>query len=857
MKALPNSGGLAWAPSWALASLISLGSKIVVPGWGYLGLLEVVGLSICLNLLPFLCDEGHSGDSLSSLILLFILIYVRKSFSLINFEVGELVDRLLKPFDKLGERLFAPLLDSFQVAHLQFVHAIVRPYGVWMCVELSRKNHTIGAKWLRHGGGISMNFPAEDKTGNNTSGEADINVTVTRDPKNSGIEVQQKMVVDKERFTFERGRDTEGWMEIQLDRALTNGVRLPKFPMAKLYTLEGAGSDHSPILLIVKNGWNGNVTLNIQQKIQACSDKLGARGKDITGDFFGRIKRCKSDMRRYHGGRDTDSKKRFAEAKKSLIFILNQREVFWRQRAKQLWLQAGDKNSKYFHASPSKRRRNNQIHKLLKDDGQWCDWESGLNEFVFSYFENLFTASEPNWHKVIDFISRTISVGSDIMDLVKKFFRDRELNVGLNSTKIVLANRLKDTLESVISPNQSGFMQGRLIYDNVMVSYQVMYYLKRKRRGKGGSMALKIDMSKEYDRIEWGYLEVVLLKMGYNDLWVYLIMQRVRSVTYNIRLSPLIRSYLYFRAYEEEANRLLQLLQLFENASGQGQFGNIFDLMPGVLHMEEAGEDSKYLGLPNMMNRNKMQILGYLKDKVKNIILNWDGILVSQGGKEVLIKSVAQTLPTYAMSVFLLPLEITKDIKRIISKFWWNSKGSDSKVIHWMSWDRLSRYKSSRGMGFRDFRDFNLAMLEASLGNNPSFIWRSIMEAKKVVAEGVRWRVGSGSEINIIGQTWLLDEKNPYITSNSPTVLDNKASSLMFMDGRSWDEEILNDLFNARDQCCIRNIPIAESNEADSLYWYKELLDIIQFAVHKDCCRTIKKFGDKGIIAVSGGRFGS
>lgn len=67
-----------------------------------------------------------------------------------------------------------------------------------------------------------------------------------------------------------------------------------------------------------------------------------------------------------------------------------------------------------------------------------------------------------------------------------------------------------------------------------MVSYEVMHYLKRKRRGKGGSMALKFDMSKAYDRIEWGYLEAVLLKMGYNDWWVYLIMQCVRSVTYNI-----------------------------------------------------------------------------------------------------------------------------------------------------------------------------------------------------------------------------------------------------------------------------------------------------------------------------------
>ncbi|KAK1385045.1 hypothetical protein POM88_022780 [Heracleum sosnowskyi] len=51
-------------------------------------------------------------------------------------------------------------------------------------------------------------------------------------------------------FTFERGRDTEAWMEIRLDRALTNEAWLAMFPMAKLYNLEGSSSDHSPIFLV-------------------------------------------------------------------------------------------------------------------------------------------------------------------------------------------------------------------------------------------------------------------------------------------------------------------------------------------------------------------------------------------------------------------------------------------------------------------------------------------------------------------------------------------------------------------------------------------------------------------------------
>lgn len=70
--------------------------------------------------------------------------------------------------------------------------------------------------------------------------------------------------------------------------------------------------------------------------------------------------------------------------------------------------------------------------------------------------------------------------------------------------------------------------------------------------------------------------------------------------------------------------------------------------------MGEAKESCTYLGLPNMMPRGKTDTLGYLKDQVKRKASSWDGTIISKGGKEVLVKSVIQASPTYAMSVFLL-----------------------------------------------------------------------------------------------------------------------------------------------------------------------------------------------------------
>lgn len=66
----------------------------------------------------------------------------------------------------------------------------------------------------------------------------------------------------------------------------------------------------------------------------------------------------------------------------------------------------------------------------------------------------------------------------------------------------VMANRLKEFLGEIISDTQSAFILGRLISDFIMILYEIIHYLKRKWRGKEGSMALNLDMRKAYDRME-------------------------------------------------------------------------------------------------------------------------------------------------------------------------------------------------------------------------------------------------------------------------------------------------------------------------------------------------------------------
>lgn len=101
----------------------------------------------------------------------------------------------------------------------------------------------------------------------------------------------------------------------------------------------------------------------------------------------------------------------------------------------------------------------------------------------------------------------------------------------------VLANRLKSILPGVIAPNQSAFVPRRLITDNVLIAYEMSHYMKHKRRGKVGYAALKLDMSKSYDRVEWRFLEQMMEKLGFHDKWSKLIMQCISTVSYRIKVN--------------------------------------------------------------------------------------------------------------------------------------------------------------------------------------------------------------------------------------------------------------------------------------------------------------------------------
>jgi len=120
---------------------------------------------------------------------------------------------------------------------------------------------------------------------------------------------------------------------------------------------------------------------------------------------------------------------------------------------------------------------------------------------------------------------------------VMKNFRPISLcNVLYKICSKVLANRLRIFLDEIVSEEQSAFVLGRLITYNVLIAYECTHYLKRKK-GKSSACAIKLDMAKAYDHVEWEYLRQIMLRLGLHNDFVTMIMRCVTSVSMSIKVN--------------------------------------------------------------------------------------------------------------------------------------------------------------------------------------------------------------------------------------------------------------------------------------------------------------------------------
>jgi len=170
---------------------------------------------------------------------------------------------------------------------------------------------------------------------------------------------------------------------------------------------------------------------------------------------------------------------------------------------------------------------------------------------------------------------------------------------------------------------------------------------------------------------------------------------------------------LFCKAKPEEGKVIKDILDKYQEASGQKVNLDKSDMFfsPNInldfkksfeanLPIKISDNINKYLGMPTHFGCFKEQDFSFLMDRIWAKLKSWKEKLLSFGGRGVFIRAVAQAIPTYIMSCFLLPKRVCDKIEQAVCNFRWGNF-EHRKKIHWTRKDNLFTTKHTRGMGFK------------------------------------------------------------------------------------------------------------------------------------------------------------
>ncbi|KAL0316171.1 UNVERIFIED_CONTAM: putative mitochondrial protein [Sesamum radiatum] len=173
------------------------------------------------------------------------------------------------------------------------------------------------------------------------------------------------------------------------------------------------------------------------------------------------------------------------------------------------------------------------------------------------------------------------------------------------------------------------------------------------------------------------------------------------------------------------------------------------------------------------------------------------------------------------------------------------------RKVHWIAWDKLCARSVEGGLGFREFRAFNQAMLakqcwrvftnphsllgrllkahyfphssflDASLSSRPSLTWRSLLSARPLMLAEIRWRGGSSRSIKVWASPWIPRSSSfrpiTPVATNDPNLL---VSALIDHELGTWKHDRLRDLFLPVDVEAILKIPLGRTSQPDFAVWH-------------------------------------
>jgi hypothetical protein len=235
-----------------------------------------------------------------------------------------------------------------------------------------------------------------------------------------------------------------------------------------------------------------------------------------------------------------------------------------------------------------------------------------------------------------------------------------------------------------------------------------------------------------------------------------------------------------------------------------------------------------HLGLPILFGLSKTEAFSSIFDKVRGRIEGWRAKSLSQAGRSTLIKSVAASIPTYAMSTFLLPKSFCSKLDRLFKNFWWGFPPQKAHNLSLKSWKSICLPRAAGGLGFRLMRDVNLSLiaklgwriltnsnnswvsqlqckylhscsfLSAPIPNSGSWVWKGILKSRSLLSQGFCYRIHKNCSLPIWDSPWIPSiplfkpTPNPSLNSSRPpfTVRD------LILPSSQWNVPLIQSIFD-------------------------------------------------------------
>ncbi|WMV10595.1 hypothetical protein MTR67_003980 [Solanum verrucosum] len=280
------------------------------------------------------------------------------------------------------------------------------------------------------------------------------------------------------------------------------------------------------------------------------------------------------------------------------------------------------------------------------------------------------------------------------------------------------------------------FIKNRQIMDAILIANEVVD--SRISQGKAGILC-KLDIEKAYDHVNWEYLLKILTCMGFGRKWI----KRVRFCISTVKFSVLINGApeIFF-----PVQRGVSGLHINWRKSMLFPINEVTNIeeLSRILRGEVGALPTSYLGMPLGAKSNSMNIWSSVMEKCEKKLSRWKSHYLSLGGRVTLINSVLDALPTYMMSIFLVPDGIIQRLdKSKALRLKWLWRYSQEPQAYWSKVIKIKYGEEDRWMTKEVNTPYGVS------------VWRSIRVLWPFMKKHTNVKVGNGHKSSFWKDNWL------------------------------------------------------------------------------------------------------